>query len=187
MPKANEITAEHVNVGLQEHQRKGVVETLNVLLADETVLYLKTRNYHWNVVGPRFNDLHKFFEQQYTGLEKLIDEIAENARQFGGTALGTMTEYLQVARIREEAGVIPADDTMIRNLLEDHETIIRELRPAIERADEEFEAADAADFLTAVLEAHNKMAWMLRAYLPKEQGNIETRETFDHELVGNRR
>ena len=69
------------------------------MLADEHVLYIKTRNYHWNVRGPRFNDLHKFFEAQYEELAGIIDEVAENARQFGGVAHATMAEFIQHAEI----------------------------------------------------------------------------------------
>ena len=56
------------NIGLSEEQRSAVVKILNTLLSDEYALYTKTRNYHWNLLGPQFNDLHKFFEEQYTEL-----------------------------------------------------------------------------------------------------------------------
>ena len=68
------------NIGLSAKQRDGVVALLNATLADEYVLYTKTRNYHWNVTGPHFNDLHKFFELQYEALDRKIDEIAEFVR-----------------------------------------------------------------------------------------------------------
>jgi len=161
------LTPEKLNVGLDDGKRTGIVDTLNVLLADEFLLYTKTRNYHWNVMGPRFHDLHLFFEKQYEQLDELMDEVAENARQFGGFASGTMAEYAQTSRLKESPGKRPVEDEMIANLLADHETIIRALRKDIEKADEKYEAADAADFLTSVLEEHNKMAWMLRACLAR--------------------
>ena len=68
------------NIGLSDKEREGVVEILNTLLSDEYVLYTKTRNYHWNVVGPQFNDLHKFFESQYEALNEVIDDVAERAQ-----------------------------------------------------------------------------------------------------------
>src|SRR6476659_3490337 len=96
-----------------------------------------------------------------------MDEVAENARQFGGFATGTMTEYLKTSRLKENPDEQLDEDGMILNLLTDHETIIRQLREDIEKADDEYDAADASDFLTSVLEDHNKMAWMLRACLPR--------------------
>ena len=156
---------ERINVGLTDEQRSGIVASLNRLLADEHVLYIKTRNYHWNVVGPRFHMLHKFFEEVYDQLAEIIDEVAENARQFGGFACGTMTEFTKMARLKETPGRLPDENGMLRDLLEDHEQIIRILREEIEKAGEEYEADDAADFLTSVLEQHNKMAWMTRSHL----------------------
>ena len=83
-----------VEIGIPEKDRKGVAELLNVLLSDEYVLYSKTRNYHWNVVGPQFNDLHKFFEAQYEALNDIVDDVAERARALGGRSFGSLAEFL---------------------------------------------------------------------------------------------
>lgn len=90
------------NIDLTEEQRGGVVLILNVLLSDEYVLYTKTRNYHWNVVGTQFHSLHKFFEEQYNQLDEMIDEVAERARSLGGRSLGTLEEFLKHSRLKEE-------------------------------------------------------------------------------------
>jgi starvation-inducible DNA-binding protein len=156
---------EAVNTGVKEDARSQVVETLNRLLSDEHVLYVKTRNYHWNIRGPRFNDLHKFFEEQYTQLALMIDEIAEQARQFGGFALGSMQSFLDTSQLKEQGSDFPDADGMIRNLIADHETIVRFLRPESVKADEELEVPEAGEFLRGILQQHNKMAWMLRAFL----------------------
>ena len=74
-----------VNIGLSEPHRQGVVGILSRLLADEYLLYTKTRNYHWNVVGPQFNDLHKFFEAQYEAIDEFIDEVAERPAPWADT------------------------------------------------------------------------------------------------------
>lgn len=181
------MTNEKMNIGLEDEHREGIVDSLNTLLADQSLLYTKTRNYHWNVVGPRFNDLHKFFEAQYEELAEMIDETAEVARQFGGTAAGTLDEFIKLSRLREEPGTIPDENGMMQNLLDDHETIIRSLREDIEQADEEFKAADAADFLTGALEQHNKMAWMLRSMLGVPPRQREKKRRSSDELVGSRR
>lgn len=56
-----EKTKGDLNIGISQQNREGVVKILNTLLADEYILYTKTRNYHWNVIGSHFNDRHKFF------------------------------------------------------------------------------------------------------------------------------
>src|SRR5687767_9110865 len=80
------------NIDLSEEQRAGVVKILNTLLSDEYLLYTKTRNYHLNVTGPQFNDLHKFLEEQYTQLSEVVDQVAERGRTLDGWAFGTMSE-----------------------------------------------------------------------------------------------
>lgn len=152
------------NIGLNEEARRGVAAILNRTLADEYVLYTKTRNYHWNVVGPRFNDLHKFFEAQYEVIDDAIDEIAERARALGEPAAGTLAEFLRLARL-SEATPAANDNQMIANLLADHESLIRSLRQDLETCASKFQDAGNQDVLTGLMEEHEKMAWMLRAHL----------------------
>jgi starvation-inducible DNA-binding protein len=151
--------------GLDPAQRSGVVTLLEQLLADEHVLYVKTRNYHWNVVGPRFHDLHKFFEGQYEAIAEQIDEVAERIRALGGVAPGSMAAFLKNARLKEHNGPVPGADSMIQRLLDDHEAIIRTLRADLATANEKFGDAGTSDFLTGLMEDHEKTAWMLRAHL----------------------
>jgi starvation-inducible DNA-binding protein len=154
-------------IGLTDEQRDGVIQILNTLLSDEYVLYTKTRNYHWNVVGPQFNDLHKFFEEQYTKLNEIVDEVAERARTLGGAAVGTLTEFSQRTRLAEQPGQYPSARDMITHLLTDHQAIIRNLRNDVETC-AEYHDMGTNDFLTGLMEQHEKMAWMLRAYLEGE-------------------
>ena len=153
-------------IGIADDMRRGVVELLSTLLADEYVLYTKTRNYHWNVEGMQFNDLHKFFEAQYEALDEVIDDVAERARSLGGRALGTLAEFTQRTRLKEEPKKVPDAKQMLGNLLADHETMVRELRADLQTAMDKFGDAGTSDFLTGLMEKHEKMAWMLRSFLP---------------------
>jgi starvation-inducible DNA-binding protein len=153
------------NIGLSDDSRKGVVEILNARLCDEYTLYTKTRKYHWNVVGPRFQQLHEFFEEQYEIIEEIIDETAERARQLGGKSFGTMEEFVRHSSIKEDPGEYPDANKMITNLLKDHEAIIQTLRKNADECDEEYEDMGTNDFLLEGMQKHEKMAWMLRAHL----------------------
>ena len=124
-----------------------------------------TRNYHWNVVGPQFNDLHKFFEEQYNELNTVVDDVAERARALDGNAIGTLAEFVEHARLTEHPGQYPPAREMLANLLADHETVIRQLRVDLETSANTYQDAGANDFLTGLMEQHEKMAWMLRAFL----------------------
>jgi starvation-inducible DNA-binding protein len=153
------------NIGLRDTDSAAVVEILNRLLADEYVLYTKTRNYHWNVVGPQFNDLHKFFEAQYEAVDGIVDEVAERARSLGGHAWGTLAEFTKATRLREEPGEAPSSKDMLARLLADHEAIVRTLRADLVTVGDKHGDAGTNDFLTGLVEQHEKMAWMLRSFL----------------------
>lgn len=153
------------DIGITDDHRTAVVTILNSLLSDEYVLYTKTRNYHWNVVGPQFNDLHKFFEAQYGELNDLIDEVAERARTLGGPAFGTLAEFARHARLKEHPAQALDSAAMLASLLADHEAIVRQLRADLEVAATTHRDAGTSDFLTGLMERHEKMAWMLRAFL----------------------
>lgn len=155
------------NLGITDKDRTAVVKILNTLLADEYVLYTKTRNYHWNVVGPQFNDLHKFFEAQYEALNEIVDDVAERARSLGGKAFGTLAEFSQTTRLKEQPGQQPPALTMVANLQADHEAMVRTLRADLETVMEKHNDAGTNDFLTGLMEKHEKMAWMLRSYNEK--------------------
>ena len=154
----------HANIGIPEPHLQPLATLLNTLLADEYVLYTKTRNYHWNVTGPQFMDLHKFFESQYEELAETVDAVAERSRALGHYAVGTMKQYLAITRLTEDDKALNAQQ-MLQNLLNDHETIIHILRSDLVAAAEQYKDAGTSDFLTGLLEQHEKMAWFIRSYL----------------------
>lgn len=153
-----------INIGIGESQRKAVSRILAATLADASVLYVKTRNFHWNVTGPHFNDLHKLLESQYDALAESIDEIAERIRALGEVSPGSMAQFLQLARIKEHTGAPPAWRDMLAALLADHEAIIRTLRSDLDACATQHGDAGTQDFLTGLMESHEKTAWMLRAF-----------------------
>lgn len=153
-----------INIGIAEDQRRDVATILHRILSDEFVLYTKTRNYHWNVVGWQFHSLHEMFEDQYEELAEAIDEVAERVRMIGALAIGTLTEFMAVTTLSEHPGQYPDATTMVANLTGDHEQIIRNLRGDVQ-ACEQLNDAGTSDFLTELLEKHEKIAWMLRALL----------------------
>jgi starvation-inducible DNA-binding protein len=153
------------NLGIPDQSREAVGELLNALLADLHVLYVKTRNYHWNVTGPHFHDLHKLFESQYEALAGEIDEVAERARALGVPAQASVADFARRARLPEHPGKFPEAPAMLANLLADHEALVRTLRADQDACAAKHGDAGTADFLTGLMEEHEKTAWMLRATL----------------------
>ena len=154
-----------INTGISEQNRQEIVNILERILADEYVLYTKTRNYHWNVVGPHFNDYHKAFEEQYDGLSEDIDEIAERIRALGFKTSSSLSEFQKNSQIKEHPGQYPDAGTMASNLLNDHEIVIQTIRKNIPEIGEKYGDVGTEDFLTSLMEKHEKTAWMLRSIL----------------------
>lgn len=152
------------NIGVSDRHREGVIQILNTVLSDEFVLYTTTRHFHWNVVGLQFSELHRFFDAQYQELNTVVDEVAERARALGGRALGTLADFLDQTRLKERPEPHDAQN-MIAALLSDHEALIRHLREDSNACSEKYQDKGTDDFLTGLMEQHEKMAWMLRAFL----------------------
>jgi len=152
------------SIEISTENLKGVATLLNTLLADEYLLYTKTRNAHWNIQGKSFIELHKFFESQYDSLDIIIDDTAERVRALGHFALGSLKNFLAIARLVEQNDDFGDQDHVLQTLLQDHESIIRSLRKDITIIGDDFKDLGTADFMTGLMEQHEKMAWMLRSY-----------------------
>jgi starvation-inducible DNA-binding protein len=152
-------------IGLTEKALHNSISLLSRVLSDEMTLYIKTRKFHWNVAGESFMELHKLFESQYTELEQTIDAVAERIGKLGGKTIGTMKEFVQLTGLKESPGKYPSRKEMIKEILDDHESVIIELRKDIEICSTKNKDAGTADFLTGLMEQHESTAWILRRYL----------------------
>ncbi len=152
------------NIGISEKNSKEVGSVLNKILADEYLLYTKTRNYHWNIEGSNFMEMHLFFESQYNTIDEAIDEIAERVRQIGHYAQGRLKDFIKQSQLVEQE-YTSDQKSQLKNLLDDHEAIIRFLRLHIDIFADKYKDAGNADFITGLMQKHEKMAWFLRSYL----------------------
>lgn len=154
-----------IEIGISEKNLHKSIQLLTVILSDEMVLYIKTRKFHWNVSGQSFMEWHKLFEGQYKELEETIDAVAERINKLGSKTIGTMKEFADQTRLKENPDKYPDHKDMMKELLNDHETVIVELRKDIETCNEKCKDVGTVDFLTGVLEQHETTAWILRRYL----------------------
>jgi starvation-inducible DNA-binding protein len=150
-----------VRTEIPETAREEIAEGLSRLLADTYTLYVKTHGYHWNVTGPMFRSLHLMFEEEYMDLGAAVDVIAERIRALDHLAPGSYAAMAKLSSISDEDDV-PDAMTMVRRLLEGHETVIRTARQLVEMAEASGDVA-TADLVTSRIEYHEKTAWMLRA------------------------
>lgn len=152
------------DIGLPDSNRRAVCGLLNKLLADEFLLYGKTLNFHWSVTGMQFGPLHALFQTQQEELDGVVDAVAERVRMLGQFPIGSLKEFLENARLGEHSGKTPPAQRMIGVLLADHEALARTLRGDVETCVGHGDAG-TADFLTGLLEKHEKTAWILRSHL----------------------
>ena len=157
--------ARKADIGINKKNLDAVSERLFKLLADEHVLYIKTRNYHWNVQGMSFGSLHELLEKQYDQIALTIDLIAERIRKLAYFVPGSMQDYLKITRLKESGHLDGDAKQMLNNLVDDQEKIIRQLREDIPFCEDEHNDVGTADFLTGLIQEHEEMAWMLRAHV----------------------
>ncbi len=153
------------SIGITEKNLNKSITLLSTILSDEMTLYVKTRNFHWNVSGESFMELHKLFQSQYTVLEETIDQVAERVGKLGGKTIGSMKAFIQHSRLKEAPDKNLSQQEMINQLLTDHQSVIIGLRKDIEECGEKIKDAGTADFLTGIMEQHETTAWVLRRYL----------------------
>lgn len=152
------------SIGISSENLKKITSMLTAVLSDSVILYLKTRKFHWNVVGESFMEFHKLFESQYLILEKAIDEIAERINKLGSPTIGTTTEFSSMSQLKETPGKYPSSMEMVKELLSDHEAVIIQLRKNIDECEEDFKDKGTSDFLTELMQQHETIAWTLRRY-----------------------
>lgn len=155
----------NINIGLETSTRTDVAQKLSELLASNYTLYIKTQNFHWNVKGPFFQQLHLMFENQYNELALANDEIAERIRALGILAPGSYVKFTKLSFIKESDEDMKAEK-MVETLLGDHEAMIQNIRNLIVFAGDKNDEA-TNDLLSPRLNAHEKTAWMLRAFLDR--------------------
>jgi len=151
-------------IGITEKNESAIIKILTTVLANEMVLYVKTRKYHWNVTGNSFMELHKLFESQYNEIALAVDEVAERISKLGGKSIGSMATFLKHATLKESE-TNPSQKAMIEELLSDHEDAASAIRKDISTIEDDTNDVGTADFLTALLRDHESKAWILRKYL----------------------
>ena len=152
------------NIGISTRNLKKSTSLLATILSNEMILYVKTRKFHWNISGNSFMELHKLFEEQYRILEAQIDEVAERISQLGEKTIGTMKEFIENSTLKESPKEYASQKHMLEELLENHEQLVTEFRAYIPIFEDEANDAGSADFVTSLLQEHEKMAWILRRY-----------------------
>lgn len=153
------------NIGIPLKHLEEISQILSHILADEFVLYTKTRNAHWNIEGPNFHSLHTLFESQYNEIAEIVDTVAERIRILGNYAPATLKQFLALTQLKEKTEQNNDNTNFIKDLLVDHEAIIAHIRIQMERVDDPLKDAGTVDLLAGLITYHEKVSWVLRSHL----------------------
>lgn len=153
------------NLGLSSENIPLITAKLNKILASEYVLYAKLQAAHWNLESPDFFAMHGFLQQLYEELAANIDNIAERIRVFGVKVSAKLSDMINLSYLKESD--IPASGSLdlVKSLVLDFEKLIKVLRVSVKLMTEDFKDDGTANFLTDLMQRHEKQAWLLRAHL----------------------
>ncbi len=156
-------------LNLDKKKTTATAKELNVLLADYHLYYQKLRNFHWNVVGHNFFDLHNKFEEMYNDAKIKIDEIAERILTLRFQPTSNFSDYIKMSSIKE-AAENTKDLDMVKKLLADHGLLLKQMRKVIETADKA-EDEGTIDMIGGYIGHIEKVSWMLDAWSMKATDN----------------
>ena len=146
------------NIGISVENRQAIADQLSKILADEFILY-------WNIEGPDFHAVHLYLETLYHEQQGTVDTVAEKIRALGHYAPATLKNYLQLTQLTEQTKGKNDSQSIFAELLEDHESIIVFIREKIKPIANKMKADGISDYITGLMEQHEKTAWMLRSHL----------------------
>lgn len=141
-------------LGIPQKEVKSSVESLQAVLISEFELYARTLSFHWNVISMSFTGLHKMFGKQYGEIAGIMDTVAERIRSLEGNP--------SLSGAKTDVEFVEKAEDMALSLLDGHEVIITELREYISEINQTKDFG-TANFLTGIMEQHEKAAWMLRS------------------------
>jgi starvation-inducible DNA-binding protein len=140
-----------------------ISQKLSHFLSDTFVLYVKTLNFHWNMVSREFYMYHRLLEEQYKELQEAIDDLAERIRMLGRASPGSMRQFLQLASLKESESEKTAEQ-MVQDLIEAHEEMVEHCHKVIKFTDQAQDQG-TSDLLIERIRSHAKQAWLLRSHL----------------------
>jgi starvation-inducible DNA-binding protein len=145
-----------------------LADSLKILLATEYAFSLKAQQFHWNVEGPDFAQLHEFFGNLYEEVyNNSIDRTAEYVRALGDYAPGSYERFSELTTIKGQTK-IPRARLMIEELLANNGQMLDLLNETFSTAEQENQQG-IVNFIAERIDAHQKHGWMLRSFLKEDR------------------
>ena len=156
-----------IHIGITDENRQAVSEAMSKVLADEFVLFSKLLNAHWNIEGPDFYSVHEYLDELYHAQLEIVDTVAERIRAIGHYVPATLAKYSELTHLTEDYREENDSQGFFKELTDTYESIIMNLRGNIVPFAHEYKAEGMSDYITGLMEEHEKTAWMIRSHLKK--------------------
>jgi starvation-inducible DNA-binding protein len=150
---------------IQTDRASNISVMLSPVLAYEMNLYLKTRNFQWNISNDSFMDIHELLEEQYKQIEECIHEIADRLKKFGESTMVIMNEFILSGTTGKEKTVDQFPKSMLLELLTEHESLANQLQVRVNNCIKRNQEIGTAYFLSEIVEQHMTIIWKLKKYL----------------------
>ena len=157
-----------MNTDLADSDRANVIDLLNHDVIDAYLLLVKTKKYHWDVVGSQFLPLHHLLEEQNIVLSGIINSITDRIKSLGGSPVGIVAGCFQLFLIKEHFAHAPLVVSMVERLVEDRQQIVRNLHEHVHICHHQYQDRVTADLLTDLIEKYAEMNWILRVFIQDE-------------------
>ena len=136
---------------------------LNLLLADMFALYMKTKNFHWHVSGPRFRDYHLLLDEQAAQIYGTTDAIAERVRKVGGTTIRSIGHIARLQRVLDNDADFVSPLDMLAELRDDNQQLVTRMREVHGVCDEHGDVASASLLENWIDEAEQRIWFLFEA------------------------
>ncbi|WP_179345028.1 Dps family protein [Winogradskyella ursingii] len=157
-------------LNIDDEKLMPTVMELNTLLADYHVYYQNLRNFHWNVLGENFFDLHRKFEELYSDARIKIDEIAERILTLRYHPMSNLKDYLKTTSVKEVSSKL-SDKEMVLEILENHAILLKQMSKVIEKANEANDEG-TIDLIGSFIRELEKSSWMLNAFTKDSRSQL---------------
>ena len=136
---------------------------LKIAFASQYAFAIKAQNFHWNVEGGDFYQLHNMFEDIYDEVYGTIDAFAENIRKIKSYTPASLYRFSALSVVDDETEVLDPQ-AMVAELLRDAEKM-QEIMKVLFTEAEALGHHGLSNFLADRQDAFAKHAWFLRSTL----------------------
>ncbi len=158
-------TLRNLPIGLPDEARSQSCELLNQVLADTIILYNLYKKSHWQVAGHTFYQLHLLFDKHAGEQLELVDLVAERVQSLGGIAIGDPRHVAEITKIGRPPNGAEEVPVIISRLLNAHETIIKEVREAIDATEESKDWGSNDLLMSEVLRTNELQVWFVAEHV----------------------